>query len=121
MKKKLLFILLTVLLITLILLKFLSKKVYHGVGVSGALVFEKQIEDNNHYIFVNHFNTSVDDIITVKIKVDDENVWNLIQTNYFYSIFYSNEKSEDYVLYQIQYTDKRFAKNNGDKFINYTK
>jgi hypothetical protein len=32
---------------------------------------------------VNHFNQNTDDILTVKIKVDDENTWNLIETIIF--------------------------------------
>ncbi len=121
MKKRIIFVILSILLIVILLFKFLPKNNYKDIGITGALVIKKEINNNNYFIIVNHFNQNTDDILTVKIKVDDENTWNLIETNNFYTISYSNQKSKEFILQQIEIANKNFQKMYGNKFINYKK
>ncbi|WP_113673874.1 hypothetical protein [Vallitalea guaymasensis] len=121
MKKRIFFVILSILLIVILLYKFLPKNNYKDIGITGALVFKKEINNNNYFIIVNHFNQNTDDILTVKIKVDDENTWNLIETNNFYTISYSNQKSKEFILQQIEIANKNFQEMYGNKFINYKK
>lgn len=109
----------TIIFIFILFYTYTNKRVNnYELGIAGALVIEKEVVNNNYFISVDHFDENRN-IITTKINITNENLWNLIEVNEFYTIsYFDNKKSNSFTLNQIE-PNIDFKNIYSSKFKNY--
>ncbi|MFQ6056702.1 MAG: hypothetical protein ACE5J3_12055, partial [Methanosarcinales archaeon] len=88
-------------------LSSVSNKNHYYSTVTSGLITKKEISREYEYsIIFKRFCDTKDKIIEVKIIVDNENVWNLIEENRYYFLTYYQKNNETPVLGQIEHNDE---------------